>query len=150
VLPRSIKLESSSVSAQVSRIIGGVVRQTLMAFAAAAAADGSGASDGSGGGGAMVGYLFRECVGEMKYLLAFHSPKVGGARCLIPMTTCMSALPVHLPPGLQCLPACQHCLHIWHLGYNACLLVSTACTFGIRTRTLACMSALPAHMASGL
>jgi hypothetical protein len=81
VLPRSIKLESGSVSAQVSRMVGGVVRQTLMAFAAAAAADGSGvkgALDGSGSAGVMAGYLFRECVGEMKYLLAFHSPKVGG------------------------------------------------------------------------
>jgi hypothetical protein len=91
VLPKALRVESSHIPGQVSAIVGTVVRQTLMAFAAAAAADGSGSGSATAGSGAgsssgpgMCGYMFRECAAEMKYLLAFHSPKVRwwGGCCL--------------------------------------------------------------------
>jgi hypothetical protein len=82
VLPKALRVESSNIAGQVSTVVGTVVRQTLMAFAAAAAADGSGSgnaparSAGSSSGCDVCGYMFRECAAEMKYLMAFHSPKV--------------------------------------------------------------------------
>jgi hypothetical protein len=72
------------VVTQASAVIGTLVRQTLLAFAAAAGSDaGMGGSAGlpnnsssSSSSRGAAGYLFRECAADMKYLLAFHSPKV--------------------------------------------------------------------------
>jgi hypothetical protein len=81
-LPRSATaaklLDGGHAAAAFAATVSAVVRQTLMAFAAAAAAS-AGAADSSssgGGGGGVAGYLFRESTADMKYILAFRSPKV--------------------------------------------------------------------------
>lgn len=93
-LPRSAAklLDGGHVAAAVAATVSAVVRQTLMAFAAAAAtAAGDGCSTGGGAGG-VAGYLFRESTAEMKYLLAFRSPKVSAMKLMCVLPACWFAV----------------------------------------------------------
>lgn len=121
-LPRLAKLlDGGHGAAAVAATVSAVVRQTLMAFAAAAAAaataaDGCGTGGGGGGSGAggLAAYLFRESTAEMKYLLAFRSPKV-------------SATKLDLATFASLLVHAGHCRAGWRRCHErVCLLQSAA------------------------
>jgi cytochrome c553 len=86
----------TKLTAQLSGIVSKVIRQCLLALAEPANSSSSSCgqchqADGQGVESTALksaGYLCRELQGDLKYILAFNSPRVRGAPLLLPRTNC--------------------------------------------------------------